>query len=162
MFTVYNHRAHFTSDSGATDILLRSSDSSILSNYTPYPDSSAKPGFEIANSSYIYPIATGLLHIPHTNLSLTNYVFNDADLSGNLFGLAPLVNLGYTATYSRDSLSISNEHQQTVIYGTKSPSANVWRFSLPHHRPQSARIVVRHEQDVELVLYATASLGFPT
>ena len=89
-------------------------------------------------------------------------MFNDADLSGNLFGLAPLVNLGYTATYSRNGLSISDDHHQTVIYGTKSPSDNVWRFSFPRHSPHSARIVVRHEQDAELVLYATASLGFPT
>ncbi len=70
--------------------------------------------------------------------------------------------MGYTATYSRDSLSIADDNHQTVIYGTKSPSDNVWRFSLPRHRPHSARIVVRHEQDAELVLYATASLGFPT
>jgi hypothetical protein len=162
VFTVYNDRAFFTYDSGATYILLRSSDSSILSDYVPCPDFAAKPGFEVANSSYIYPIATDLLHILHTHIALTTYVFNDADLSGNLFGLAPLVNLGYTATYSRYSLSIADDHHQTVIYGTKSPSADVWRFSLPRHQPHSARIVVRHEQDAELVLYTTASLGFPT
>ncbi len=63
-------------------------DASILSDYVPYIDFAAKPGFEVTNSSYIYPIATGLLHIPHTHLSLTTDVFNDADLSGNLFGLA--------------------------------------------------------------------------
>jgi hypothetical protein len=67
-----------------------------------------------------------------------------------------------TATYSRDSLSIDDDHHQTVIYGTKSPSDNVWRFSLPRYRPHSAPIAVHHEQDAELVLYATASLGFPT
>jgi hypothetical protein len=152
----------FTSDSGTTDILLRSSDDSILSDYVPYPDFAAKLGFEVANSSYIYPIAIGLLHIPHTYIALTTYVFNDADLSGNLFGLAPLVNLGYTATYSSDSLFIADDHHQTVIYGTKSPSDNAWRFSLPRHQLHSAHIVVRHEQDAELVLYANASLSFPT
>ncbi len=123
---------------------------------------SVRPGFEVANSSYIYPLATGLLQIPRTSIQLTTFVFRDSDLAGNLFGLAPLVNLGYTATYSRDGLNISDPHHHTVIYGTKSPADNVWRFSLPRPRQPSAHIVVRHEQDAELVLYATASFGFPT
>jgi hypothetical protein len=37
-------------------------------------------------------------------MSLTVYVVNDTDLADNLFGLAPLINLGYTATYTRTGI----------------------------------------------------------
>ncbi len=80
-------------------------------------------------------------------MSLTAYVFHDTDLSDNLFGLAPLINLGYTATYSRTVISIDNFFDQTVIYGTKLLIDNIWQFSLPKPNPHAARIVVRHEQD---------------
>jgi hypothetical protein len=148
--------------SGATDILLTARDASILTNYTPYTHNSRRPGFSIANLSTIYPIATGQLHIPNTSVSLTAYVFADTDLAENLFGIAPLINLGYTATYSRTGITIDNSHHHTIIYGTKHPNANVWQFSLPKPSPHSACIVVlRQEQDAELVIYASASFGSP-
>jgi hypothetical protein len=111
--------------------------------------------------STIYPIATGQLHIPHTSITLTAYVFHDTNLSDNLFSLAPLISLGYTATYSRTGISIDDSAHHTVIYGTKHPLDNVWKFSLPKPGSHSARIVVRHEQDAELVLYASVSFGSP-
>jgi hypothetical protein len=161
VFTVYRPRITFTSDSGATDVLVTQRDSNILTHYTAYTTNHNRPGFSIANMSTIYPIATGRLHIPHTSITLTAYVFHDTDLSDNLFGLAPLINLGYTATYSSTGISINDSAHHTVIYGTKHPHDNVWKFSLPKPGSHSARIVVRHEQDAELVLYASASFGSP-
>jgi hypothetical protein len=119
VFTVYQPRISFTLDSGATDILVTQRDSAILTNYAPYTHNSNRPGFSIANLSTIYPIATGQLRIPHTSVSLLAYVFSNTDLSDNLFGLAPLINLGYTATYSRTDISIDDSTHHTVIYGTK-------------------------------------------
>jgi hypothetical protein len=106
-------------------------------------------------------IATSQLRIPHTSVSLLAYVFRDTGLSENLFDLAPLINLGYTATYSNTDISIDDSTHHTVIYGTKHPLDNLWQFSL--HKPDShaARIVVRHEQDAELVLYSSASFRSP-
>jgi hypothetical protein len=94
-------------------------------------------------------------------MSLTANVFHDTDLADNLFGLAPLINLGYTATYTRTGISIDNHSNETVIYGTKLPTYNIWKFSLPKPNSHAARIVIRHEQDAETVLYASASLGSP-
>ncbi len=133
---MYQPRITFTSDSGATDILVTQRDSSILTNYTPYTHNSNRPGFSIANLSTIYPIATGQLRIPHTSVCLLAYVFSNTDLSDNLFGLAPLINLGYTATYSRNDIAIDDSTHHTVIYDTKHPLDNVWKFSLP--KPDSA------------------------
>ncbi len=101
------------------------------------------------------------LHTPHTSVQLTAYVFRDTDLSDNLFGIAPLINLGYTATYSQTGISIDDATHHTVIYGTKHPLDNVWQFSLPKPDSHSARIVAHHKQDAELVLYASASFGSP-
>ncbi len=162
VFTVYQPRTTFTSDSGATDILVTQRDSAILTNYAPYTHNSHRPGFSIANLSTIYPIATGKLRIPHISVLLTAYVFCDTDLSDNLFGLAPLINLGYTATYSHTGISIDDSTHRTVIYGTKHPLDNVWKFSLPKPDSHSARIIVLLEQDAELVLYASASFGSPS
>jgi hypothetical protein len=91
------------------------------------------------------------LHIPSSNLQLIAYVVNDLDLADNVFGLAPIINLGYIATYSSSGLTIRDPNHHVVIYGTKYD--NVWKFSLPKPPTRSANIVVRHEQSAELVLY---------
>ena len=77
----------------------------------------------ISNLSTIYStltIVTGWLHIPNNSVSLTAYVFNDSDLADNLFRLAALINLDYTATYSQ--LSDRHLYQRaftfTIIYFT--------------------------------------------
>jgi hypothetical protein len=70
VFTVYRPQITFTSDSGATDILVIHRDSSKLTDYKPYTHNSSRPGFSIANQSIIYPIATGQLitHSAHNRI----------------------------------------------------------------------------------------------
>ena len=114
--------------SGATDIIIRQSDSNILTDYTPYDDT-FRPRFDVANGHSIYPLGTGYLRIPSSNIRIIAYVFSDHDLSDNLFDLAPIINLGYTATYSSSGLTIRDPKHHVIIYGTKSD--NVWKFSLP-------------------------------
>ncbi len=160
VFTIYRPTIHFTSDSGVTDIILRQTDSHVLTDYTPYDDPAFSPRFDVANGHSIYPLGTGYLRVPSSNLRLIAYVFSDIDLADNLFGLAPIINLGYTATYSSSGLTIRDPNHHVVIYGTK--HNNVWKFSLPKPPTRSANIVVRHEQSAELVLYASASFGSPT
>ena len=118
VFTIYRPSIKFTSDSGATDIIIRHSDSHILTDYTPYDDSTCSPRFVVANGHSIHPLGTGYLRLPSSNLRVIAYVFSDHDLSDNLFGLAPIINLGYTATYSSSGLT--------------------------HLRPQTSRRHIRH------------------
>ena len=165
VFSVYEPTVTFTSDSGATDILMRYCDSHILQNYTTYSDASARPGFDVANYQQIYPIAHGILTIPNTTIAMTAFVFHDDDLHSNLFGVAPLTNQGLSATYTNDDLQITTptpNGPQTILYGIKEPGDNVWRFSLPKARPSAAYNVIRHEQHAELALYASATFGSPT
>ncbi len=160
VFTVYRPSIQFTSDSGATDIILHQSDSHVLINYTHYDDPSCSPRFDVANDHSIYPLGTDYFCLPSSNLRLVAYVFSDHVLADNLFGLAPIINLGYSATYSSSGLTIRDPNHHVVIYGTKYD--NIWKFSLPKPPTRSANIVVRHEQSAELVLYASASFGSPS
>ncbi len=61
VFNVYRPHIMFTSDSGATNILVTHRDSSILINYTPFIHDFSRPGFSIADRSNIYSITTGHL-----------------------------------------------------------------------------------------------------
>ena len=92
------------------------------------------------------------------------FVFADHDLADNLFGLAPLVNQGLTATFSNTKVSFdapTSSGSRTILYGTKNPTDNVWYFSLPQH-PHKAFPVVRNETQAEIALYAMASFGHPS
>ena len=71
VFSVYSPTVTFTSDSGATDILMRQCDSHILLSYTTYSDTATRPGFDVANFQQIYPIAHGKFRIPDTTILLT-------------------------------------------------------------------------------------------
>ena len=59
LFTVFRPNVRFTPDSGATDILIRESDSYILQSRRNFTMSDHPPGFAVANNSLIYPTATG-------------------------------------------------------------------------------------------------------
>ncbi len=93
VFSVYAPIVQITSDSGATDILMRYCDSHILQNYTTYSDASARPGFDVANYQQIDPIAHGILTIPNTTITMTAFVFHDDDLHSNLFEPRPISHL---------------------------------------------------------------------
>ena len=54
VFTIYRPSITFTSDSGSTDILITQRDASVLTDYTPFDQTSDLPGFSIANLSTIY------------------------------------------------------------------------------------------------------------
>jgi hypothetical protein len=156
VFSIYSPAVTFTSDSGATDILIRQQDSHILHHYTTYTDTSARPSFDVANYQQIYPIAHGKLRLPHTTILLNAFVFSDDDLHSNLFGVSPLTEHGLSATYTNEDLQITTptpHGPRTILYGVKQPGDNVWRFSLPKSRHASAHNVIRHEQHAELALY---------
>jgi hypothetical protein len=112
-----------TPDSGATDILMKKSDSHCLFNYHPY-DNEPPLIFNVADNHIIRPTGTGTITIPRTTLRLTVYVFNDNDLADNLFGLAPLLSAleGSTATFSSQNCIISGSATKghpIIFYGTK-------------------------------------------
>jgi hypothetical protein len=126
------HHVSFKPDSGATDILIRRQDSHVLHNPQHFTDANPAPAFYVANNMVIYPYATGTFRPPHTTLTILAYIFEDNDLADNLFGLAPLLNQGCTATFTGQSVSITGppeEGNQIIFYGTKPPYANAWKLA---------------------------------
>jgi hypothetical protein len=125
VFTVYRPSITFTFDSGTTDILVTHRDSTILSAYTPFTSNSSRPG-RFLNRQSVHYLPYRYRPPPHSNttISLTAYVFNDTDLSDNLFGLAPLINLGYTAIYTRTGISIGGS-----VCGRGGVCCRFWRWS---------------------------------
>ncbi len=132
IFTVYSPEVlTFTSDSGATDILIRACDSHILTHYTTYTGTlRASPPGRIRGRqlSQIFPIAHGKLSIPNTQVTLDAFVFHDDGLHSNLLGIAPLTQHGLSATYTNTDLQISaptTHGPKIIIYGVKNLHANV-------------------------------------
>ena len=128
IFTVYSPEVVFTSDSGATDILIRACDSHILTDYTAYNATTSPPGFDVANSHQIFPIAYGKLSIPNATITLDAFVFHDDDLHSNLFGIAPLTQHGLSATYANTELQVSaptSHGFKIIFYDVKNRNANV-------------------------------------
>ena len=162
IFAVYHRESAATliPDSGATHILIRETDADILHSTTPYPPHTRRPQFEVANRQFISPIATGVLQFPESTVTTQAYVFRDTDLADNLFGIAPLLHQGYTATFTDSAFTIHSPHH-VLLYGSKAPHSNTWRFSLPKPTQCRASAVIRHEQHAEMVLFAYATFGSP-
>jgi hypothetical protein len=81
---------------------------------------------------------------PNTDVTIHAYLFRDHDLADNLFGIASLLRHGYTATFTDHDFTVHTP-SNVLLYGTKAPRSNTWRFSLP--RPTDFRVaaVIRHQ-----------------
>ena len=163
IFAVYQRdtAVSFIPDSGATHILIRESDADILSSVAPFPPYTRRPHFEVANKQFIVPFASGVIAFPNSYVTLRAYIFHDHDLADNLFGIAPLLRHGYTATFTDNDFSLHTSGN-ILLYGTKTPLSNTWRFSLPRPDDFRAAAVIRHEQHAEVVLFAYATFGSPS
>ena len=163
IFAVYQRdtAVSFIPDSGATHILIRESDADILSSVAPFPPYTRRPHFEVANKQFIVPFASGVIAFPNSDVTLRAYIFRDHDLADNLFGIAPLLRHGYTATFTDNDFSLHTSGN-ILLYGTKTPLSNTWRFSLPRPNEFRAAAVIRHEQHAEVVLFAYATFGSPS
>jgi hypothetical protein len=147
--------------SGATHILLRESDADILSSVAPFPPHTRRPHFEFPNKQFIVPFASGFIAFPTTDVTLRAYIFRDRDLADNFFGIAPLLRHGYTAMFTENDFALHTS-SNILLYGTKTPLSNTWRFSLPRPTDFRAAAVIRHEQHAEIVLFAYATFGSPS
>ncbi len=88
-------------------------------------------------------------------------MFRDHDLADILFGIALLLRHGYTATFTEHDFAL-HKSSNVLLYGTKAPLSNTWRFSLPRPKDFRAAAVIRHEQHAEMVLFAYATFGSPS
>jgi hypothetical protein len=132
IFAVYQRdtAVSFIPDSGATHILIREADAEILHFVAPFPPHTRRPQFEVANGQFIVPIASGFITFPNTDVTIRAYLFRDHDIADNLFGISPLLRHGYSATFNEHDFALHTS-SNVLLYGTKAPRSNTWRFSLP-------------------------------
>ncbi len=136
VFTIYRPSIMFTSDSGATDILVTQRDASILTDYTPFVQDSDRPGFSIANLSTIYPIATGRLHIPHTSISPPT--FSTTRICQTIYSVSPHLSILATPqhTLALDSPStIPQITQSSTAPNTLKTTSGTSHFQNPALAP---------------------------
>ena len=107
----------FIPDSGATHILIREADADILHSVAKFPPHTRRPQFEVANGQFIVPIASGFITFPNTDVTVRAYLFRDNDLADNLFGIAPLLRHGYTATFTDNDFALHTA-SNVLLYGT--------------------------------------------
>jgi hypothetical protein len=112
----------FIPDSGATHILIREADAEILHSVAPFPPHTRRPQFEVANGQFIVPIASGFIGFPSTDVTLRAYLFRGHDLADNLFGIAPLLRHGYTATFTENDFALHNHIEQRPPVRHQSPT----------------------------------------
>jgi len=112
IFAVYQRdtAVSFIPDSGATHILIREADADILHSVAKFPPHTRRPQFEVANGQFIVPIASGFITFPNTDVTVRAYLFRDNDLADNLFGIAPLLRHGYTATFTDHDFPVQVLH----------------------------------------------------
>ncbi len=79
----------------------------------------------------------------------------------NLFGIAPLLRHGYTATFTEHDFALHTP-EKVLLYGTKASHSNTWWFSLPRPKDFRASTVIHHEQHAESVLFAYATFRSPS
>jgi hypothetical protein len=96
---------HFIVDTGASHVLFKERDSSILANIQMYPvGSSPFAILRAANGAFLSAIGGGMLTIG--SVTVIAYLFRDSDLVHNLLGIAPFADLGCTATFTAERFTL--------------------------------------------------------
>ena len=170
-----NKSVSLIGDCGATDIMLRQSDATVLmEDVTPCRT------FEVGlpNGESICSIGHGTINIGD-NVNAPAFVFTDSDLQHSLLGLSPLTNeAGCSISLDKESIVISRDNK-VIAQGRKLPTEKLWKLQLQKscepalkERPSSgahmscqphgqANSGVRLQTDGELVAFAYESFGSP-
>jgi hypothetical protein len=98
------------------DTAVSFADAKILHSVAPFPSHTRRPQFEVANGQFIVPIASGFITFPNTDVTVRAYMFRDHDLADNLFGIAPLLRHGYTATFTDNDFALHTS-SNVLLYG---------------------------------------------
>ena len=102
---IYLQASTALADSGASDILLRQSDTANI-----FQDKTVQNiDVILPNNQSLRSIAAGLLWLPHLFTSLRVYILRDTDLRRSLFGLAPLCAQGCHVSFTNTTATVSHD-----------------------------------------------------
>ena len=162
---------HLIVDTGASHVLFRERDTSILSNVQmSQAGSSPFALLRAANGALLSAIGRGMLNI--STVTVIAYIFKDNDLVHNLLGIAPFADKGCTATFSANRFALYHLDKKPILVGTRH-TGNLWRIALPNHLypnalmppPETGPVLLLHQTqqqpDREHVRFVHAALGSP-
>ena len=160
-------------DTGSTDILVKASQKQVLDNIKPCTELQVL----LPNGSTIRSSEKGFLKTSIKGESIPAYIFSDSALKQTLLSIASFCNRGCTAIFTGTDLSIEYEGD-TILHGTKQPSAKLWTIDLCPSQLKPARSArrlrterkqdvgeasnaIRMETDAEFVNFISATFGNP-
>jgi hypothetical protein len=140
-------------DTGASHILFREQDSSLLTNVQMSPPI-ARP-FAIltaANGASLKSIGRGMLNL--ATITVVAYIFRDSELVHNLLGIAPFADLDCTATFSATQFQLHHLSKVPILLGERH-ARNLWRIHIPD-AAKSAHTLPTYEPNQVLLLHHTS------
>ena len=147
-------------DTGTTGNFIAVNDTALLLDVAPVTEGLI---VELPNGERIVSTHTALLDFPTLPLAARRaHIF--PSLTGSLLSIGLLTDAGLTATYTSQSLVVTDSEGHTVLSGTRSPINRLWMVDMERpcgRAPEQCASVIRHENDYELVLFYHAVLGSP-
>ncbi len=163
--------SHFIVGTGASHVLFKERDSSILANIQMSPvGSSPFAILRAANGAFLSAIGRGMLTIG--SVTVIAYLFRDSDLVHPLLGIAPFADLGCTATFTAEQFTLHHHGKKPLLVGTRH-TGNLWKIALSkHHHPappiptvSTGPVLLLHQtqqqSDRDHVRFVHATLGSP-
>jgi hypothetical protein len=162
---------HLIVDTGASHVLFRERDTSILSNIQmSQAGSSPFALLRAANGALLSAIGRGMLKI--STVTVIAYIFRDNDLVHNLLGIPPFADKGCTATFSANRFALYHLDRKPILVGTRD-TGNLWRIALSNYHSPSAPMLqletgpvlllhqTQQQPDREHVRFVHAALSSP-
>ncbi len=116
-------------DTGASHILFREADASILTQVTRCTRDKPCATLKAANGALLRATGRGKLTI--ANIQVEAYIFQNEDFANNLLGMIPFSNLGCTAIFKPHWFGVYPPKNRTpIIVGTRTTSAGLWFVDL--------------------------------
>jgi hypothetical protein len=161
---------HLIVDTGASHVLFRERDTSILSNIQ-MSQAGSSPFALLRTTSgallVLSAIGRGMLKI--SSVTVIAYIFRDNALLHNLLGIAPFADKGCTATFSANRFALYHLDRKPILVGTRH-TGNLWRIN--YHYPsapmpplETGPVLLLHQTqqqpDRQHVRFVHAALGSP-
>jgi hypothetical protein len=157
--TTASFRATITTayaDTGCTHILLRQSDAITVCLNNNAPSLTVS----LPNHASITSVGAGTIEFPHLCTPLPVYIFSDETLEHSLLSISAFCNLGCTATFTHNSVTIEKDNH-IVARADKLPHASLWRLELPSTPTATAHAAFALPSDKDFIAFAHATFGSP-
>ena len=116
----------------------------------------------LPNHESITSIGAGFITFPHLSTTLAVYIFPDTTLEHSLLSISAFCNLGCTATFTHDAVTITKD-SNIVATACKRSHETLWCIDVPTTFPPiaAANAAFALPSDKDFVAFAHAAFGRP-